>query len=114
LSGYLCRDRHSNPPFDKWTWIFGSEGITGALLNRITHHVHCLEMNAGGYRPGKARSRGFEAIGNSNSALSCFEVAQAFASISRLAVNSLCVLTWKLIELEVECDYRCPKVRQLD
>jgi len=44
----------SNPPFDKWTEIFGSEGLTGALLNRITHHVHCLEMNAGGYRPSKA------------------------------------------------------------
>ena len=27
----------SNPPFEEWTEVFGSERLTGALLNRITH-----------------------------------------------------------------------------
>ena len=35
----------SNLPFDEWTKIFGSERLTGALLDRLTHHVHILEMN---------------------------------------------------------------------
>ena len=35
----------SNLPFDEWTEVFGSERLTGALLDRITHHVHILEMN---------------------------------------------------------------------
>src|SRR5208283_305131 len=30
----------SNLPFDEWTSIFGSERLTGALLDRLTHHVH--------------------------------------------------------------------------
>ena len=35
----------SNLPFDEWTGVFGSERLTGALLDRLTHHVHILEMN---------------------------------------------------------------------
>jgi len=35
----------SNLPFDEWTEVFGSERLTGALLDRLTHHVHILEMN---------------------------------------------------------------------
>jgi DNA replication protein DnaC len=34
----------SNLPFDEWTSVFGSERLTGALLDRLTHHVHILEM----------------------------------------------------------------------
>ena len=34
----------SNLAFDEWTEIFGSERLTGALLDRLTHHVHLLEM----------------------------------------------------------------------
>ena len=33
----------SNLPFDEWTEVFGSERLTGALLDRLTHHVHILE-----------------------------------------------------------------------
>ena len=35
----------ANLPFDEWTEVFGSERLTGALLDRLTHHVHILEMN---------------------------------------------------------------------
>ena len=40
----------TNLPFDEWTQVFGSERLTGALLDRITHHVHILEMNGDSYR----------------------------------------------------------------
>jgi DNA replication protein DnaC len=41
----------SNLPFDEWTGVFGSERLTGALLDRLTHHVHILEMNGDSYTP---------------------------------------------------------------
>jgi DNA replication protein DnaC len=40
----------SNLPFDEWTSVFASERLTGALLDRLTHHVHILEMNGDSYR----------------------------------------------------------------
>jgi DNA replication protein DnaC len=40
----------SNLPFDEWTRVFGNERLTGALLDRLTHHVHILEMNGASYR----------------------------------------------------------------
>mgnify|MGYP001275846280 CR=1 FL=1 len=40
----------SNQPFDEWTSVFASERLTGALLDRLTHHVHILEMNGDGHR----------------------------------------------------------------
>jgi DNA replication protein DnaC len=40
----------SNLPFDEWTSVFGSERLTGALLDRLTHHVNILEMNGDSYR----------------------------------------------------------------
>ena len=46
-----------NLPFDEWTEIFGSERLTGALLDRITHHVHILEMNADSYRLKQSRRK---------------------------------------------------------
>lgn len=47
----------SNLPFQEWTTVFASERLTGALLDRITHHVHILEMNAESYRLKQSRSR---------------------------------------------------------
>jgi DNA replication protein DnaC len=47
----------SNLPFDEWTEIFGSERLTGALLDRLTHHVNILEMNGESYRLRQSRSR---------------------------------------------------------
>ena len=50
----------SNLPFDEWTSVFASERLTGALLDRLTHHVHILEMNGASYRlkQSKRRQRG--------------------------------------------------------
>jgi DNA replication protein DnaC len=47
----------SNLPFDEWTEVFGSERLTGALLDRLTHHVHILEMNGESYRLSQSRKR---------------------------------------------------------
>ena len=40
----------TNLPFDEWTAVFGSKRLIGALLDRLTHHVHILEMNGDSYR----------------------------------------------------------------
>jgi DNA replication protein DnaC len=40
----------SNLPFNEWTQTFGSERLTGALLDRLTHHVHIVEINGDSYR----------------------------------------------------------------
>ena len=47
----------SNLPFDEWTETLGSERLTGALLDRITHHVSILEMNGDSYRLAQSRAR---------------------------------------------------------
>ena len=47
----------SNLPFDEWTSMFGSERLTGALLDRLTHHVHILEMNGESYRLAQSKRR---------------------------------------------------------
>ena len=40
----------TNLPFGEWSEVFGSEPVTGALVDRLTHHVHILEMDGGSYR----------------------------------------------------------------
>jgi DNA replication protein DnaC len=45
----------SNLPFDEWTDVFGSERLTGAILDRLTHHVHILEMNGESFRLRQSR-----------------------------------------------------------
>jgi DNA replication protein DnaC len=47
----------SNLPFDEWTEILGSERLTGALLDRLAHHVHILEMNGEIYRLAQSTRR---------------------------------------------------------
>src|ERR1700759_1129017 len=47
----------SNLPFDEWIGVFGSERLTGALLDRLTHHVHILEMNGDSYRLKQSKRR---------------------------------------------------------
>ena len=45
----------SNLPFDEWTEVFGSERLTDAILDRLTHHVHILEMNGESFRLRQSR-----------------------------------------------------------
>ncbi|NND42818.1 MAG: ATP-binding protein [Silicimonas sp.] len=47
----------SNLPFEEWTETFGTERLTGALLDRLTHHVNILEMNGESYRLSQSRAR---------------------------------------------------------
>ena len=47
----------SNLPFDEWTETFGSKRLTGALLDRLTHHVNILELNGDSYRLSQSRAR---------------------------------------------------------
>ena len=46
----------SNLPFEEWTETFGTERLTGALLDRLTHHVNILEMNGESYRLNQSRA----------------------------------------------------------
>lgn len=47
----------SNLTFDEWTETLGSGRLTGALLDRLTHHVSILEMNGESYRLAQSRAR---------------------------------------------------------
>ena len=47
----------SNLPFEEWTAVLGSERLTGALLDRLTHHVHILSMNGDSYRMAQSTAR---------------------------------------------------------
>ena len=47
----------SNLPFEDWTSVLGSERLTGALLDRLTHHVSILSLNGDSYRLKSSQSR---------------------------------------------------------
>ncbi|NKJ02373.1 IS21-like element helper ATPase IstB [Novosphingobium sp. SG707] len=47
----------SNLPFEDWTQVLGSERLTGALLDRLTHHVSILTMIGDSYRLKQSASR---------------------------------------------------------
>ncbi len=47
----------SNLSFDEWTEVFGSERLTGALLDRLTHRCHILEANGESYRLRQAKKQ---------------------------------------------------------
>jgi hypothetical protein len=47
----------SNLPFEDWTSVLGSERLTGALLDRLTHRVNILAMNGDSYRLKEAAGR---------------------------------------------------------
>ena len=57
-----CYERTSlivttNLPFSEWPQIFGDERLTGALLDRLTHRVHIVEMQGESYRLNKSKKR---------------------------------------------------------
>ncbi len=47
----------TNLPFENWIEVLGSERLTGALLDRLTHRVHILEANGQSYRLRDVRRR---------------------------------------------------------
>ena len=47
----------TNLPFSEWPQIFGDERLTGALLDRLTHRVHIVEMQGESYRLNKSKKR---------------------------------------------------------
>ena len=47
----------TNLPFEQWTEVLGSERLTGAMLDRLTHRVHILEANGESYRLKESKRR---------------------------------------------------------
>jgi len=47
----------TNLPFESWTEVLGTERLTGALLDRLTHRNHTLEANGESYRLRESRRR---------------------------------------------------------
>ena len=47
----------TNLPFENWTEVLGSERLTGATLDRLTHRCHILEATGESYRLEDARRR---------------------------------------------------------
>ena len=48
---------NTNLPFAEWTQVFRTERLAVAMLDRITHRAHILEMNGESFRLRAARSR---------------------------------------------------------
>ena len=47
----------TNLPFENWTEVLGSERLSGATLDRLTHRCHILEATGESYRLQDARRR---------------------------------------------------------
>ena len=47
----------TNLPFENWTEVLGSERLTGATLDRLTHRCHILETKGESYRLKDAKRR---------------------------------------------------------
>jgi DNA replication protein DnaC len=47
----------TNLPFENWTEVLGSERLTGAALDRLTHRCHILETRGDSYRLQDAKRR---------------------------------------------------------
>ena len=58
----------SNLPFEDWTQVLGSERLTGALLDRLTHHVSILTMDGDSYRLKQSAGRRRSARAEQNQA----------------------------------------------
>ena len=51
---------HCVRPFEQWTEVLGSQRLTGAVLDRLTHHCYILEATGESYRLKDARKRSSE------------------------------------------------------
>ncbi len=47
----------TNLPFEQWTEVLGSERLTGAVLDRLTHRCHIIETAGESYRLKDAKRR---------------------------------------------------------
>lgn len=47
----------TNLPFEEWISVLASEPLTHAMLDRLTHHVHILQMNGRSYRLAESLKR---------------------------------------------------------
>jgi DNA replication protein DnaC len=47
----------TNLPFEQWVEVLGSERLTGAALDRLTHRCHIIECNGESYRLKDAKQR---------------------------------------------------------
>lgn len=47
----------SNLPFESWTEVLGSERLTGATLDRLTHRCRIIETKGESYRLSDAKAR---------------------------------------------------------
>jgi DNA replication protein DnaC len=47
----------TNLPFERWVEVLGSERLTGAVLDRLTHRCHIIECNGESYRLRDAKRR---------------------------------------------------------
>ncbi len=59
----LCYERTSvlvttNLPFSEWPQVFGDERLAGALIDRLTHRVHIVEIQGESYRLKDSLKRG--------------------------------------------------------
>jgi DNA replication protein DnaC len=72
----------TNLPFEQWPEVLGSERLTGAVLDRLTHRCHILESNGESYRLKDARRR----VGKKASAKTPAE--SELASMPQLSENA--------------------------
>jgi DNA replication protein DnaC len=57
----------TNLPFENWTEVLGSERLTGATLDRLTHRCHILEAGGESYRLRDAKTRQTKRSSNASS-----------------------------------------------
>lgn len=57
ISFYFVNNRQQRNGFESWTEVCGSERLTGAMLDRLTHKVHIIKANGTSYRLEKSRKR---------------------------------------------------------
>lgn len=72
----------SNLPFESWTEVLGSERLTGATLDRLTHRCHIIETKGESYRLKDAKGRT-----RRTRATACGTTADQSPSGSRQAVD---------------------------